>query len=143
MENRYDYTVSVTWAGEKKGVARADGVPQLDVAIPPEFNGHEGIWSPEQLLVGSVASCIMTTFIAIAEASKLEYSAYQSTAHGVLEKTDGGYEFTRITVEATLTVGDDAAVSKAERVLQKAEQNCFISRSVKADVELKPTVMVG
>lgn len=140
MENQYEYKAKVVWAGDKKGRAEVDGLPVLDVAIPPEFNGHPGIWSPESLLVSSVASCIMTTFIAIAEASKFNFSGYESTAKGLLEKTDSGYRFTSIEVAVTLKVGAGEE-SKGQRLLEKAEQNCFISKSVNAEVHLKAEVV--
>lgn len=142
MENQYEYEARITWTGEKKGRAEVDGLPALEVAIPPEFNGHSGIWSPESMLVSSVASCIMTTFIAIAEASKFSFSGYESTAKGILEKTDAGYRFTSIDVAVTLTVASGEE-SKGERLLAKAEQNCFISKSVNADVHLKSEVVPG
>jgi peroxiredoxin-like protein len=142
MEQQYEYQAQVTWTGEKKGRAEVEGLPALEVAIPPEFGGHEGIWSPESMLVASVASCIMTTFIAIAEASKFSYSAYESTAKGLLERTDSGYRFTSIEVAVKLTVGAGDE-TKAERLLEKAEANCFISKSVNAEVTLKPTVVAG
>jgi organic hydroperoxide reductase OsmC/OhrA len=37
----------------------------------PEFKGPEGIWSPEELLVGSVNACVMNTFLAYADAARL------------------------------------------------------------------------
>jgi hypothetical protein len=43
----YRYTISVRWTGEKKGALAAAGKPPVEVATPPEFKGHEGVWSPE------------------------------------------------------------------------------------------------
>lgn len=143
MENQYEYHTSVSWTSEKKGLVSAGGLPTLEVAVPPEFNGHEGIWSPEHLLVAAVASCIMNTFLAIAEASKFSFEGYESSARGLLEKTDSGYRFTTIEVEVGLTVAEEQAVAKGIRLLQKAEENCFVSNSVEAQVTLVPSVKVG
>lgn len=143
MEQQYTYKATVNWIGEKKGTALADGLPQIDVATPPEFGGPEGRWSPEHLLVSSVASCIMTTFLAIAEASKFEFVGYESSAVGTIEQVGKSYEFTSIVVSVKLKVGDESAVSRGERLLQKAEQNCFISNSLKATVELESEVTTG
>jgi peroxiredoxin-like protein len=143
MENEYTYTAGIKWIGEKKGVVTAETLPELHVATPPEFGGHEGQWSPEHLLVSSVASCIMTTFIAIAEASKFSFQSYESSAIGTIERVEKSYEFTRITVSVKLTVADEGSVSRAERLLQKAEQNCFISNSIKAEIDLVPEIAVG
>jgi peroxiredoxin-like protein len=140
MEQQYTYTANVRWIEEKKGTASAERLPAVDIATPPEFGGPEGRWSPEHLLVSSVAGCIMTTFLAIAEASKFEFESYESSAVGTIERIEKRYEFTKIEVTVNLGVGDEGAVSKGERLLQKAEENCFISNSLKAAVELKPRV---
>ena len=55
------YTNTVTWKENKKGVLTSEGKPDLEVATPSEFGGPEGSWTPEDLLVASVNSCIMTT----------------------------------------------------------------------------------
>ncbi len=141
MEKQYTYKTTVNWIGEKKGNAQSDGLPRIDVATPPEFGGPEGRWSPEHLLVSSVASCVMTTFLAIAEASRFEFAAYESSAVGTLEQAGKGYEFTSVVVSVKLKVGDESAISRAERLLQKAEQNCFISNSLKAAVAVESEVV--
>ena len=143
MEQQYTYTAQVDWLEGKNGTALSEGLPSVDVATPPEFGGPEGRWSPEHLLVSSVASCIMTTFLAIAEASKFDFESYSSNAVGTIERIERRYEFTRIEVTVNLGVADESAVSKGERLLQKAEENCFISNSLKAAVELTPKVTVA
>jgi organic hydroperoxide reductase OsmC/OhrA len=61
----YRYSTSVRWTGEKKGALTAAGKPPVEVGTPPEFKGHEGIWSPEDLYVASVNVCILSTFLAL------------------------------------------------------------------------------
>ena len=48
-------------------------LPSLEVAPPIGFNGPGDKWSPEDLLMTSVASCTILSFKAIARASKLEW----------------------------------------------------------------------
>jgi organic hydroperoxide reductase OsmC/OhrA len=84
----------------------------------------------------------MTTFLAIAENSKLDFVSYASQAVGTLEKTDEGYQFTRITVSVGLVISDEALVDRANRILAKTEQHCLISRSMNTEVELRGTVTV-
>ena len=142
MEQQYTYAADISWSDGKTGSAVADGLPDVVVSTPPEFGGPSGKWSPEHLLVASLGSCIMTTFLAIAEASKFAFSHYRSHVEGTIERLDSGYEFTRITVSVDLGVADERAATRGERLLHKAEQNCFISNSLKASVELVPQVQV-
>ena len=73
MEKKYFYTTEVEWTGERHGDLRAPVLPDMEVDAPPEFKGHDGVWTPEHLFVAAVNSCFMTTFLAIAENSKLEF----------------------------------------------------------------------
>ncbi len=136
----YLYQTTVKWTEQRKGTASCAGKHDVEVATPPEFKGHEGIWSPEDLFVSSANVCLMTTFLAVAERAGLAFSSYESKAEGRLELVDGKFQFTAITIMPTITlpVGGDAA--KARELIKKAEQNCLISNSMKAAVTLEPTI---
>lgn len=144
MENSYTYNASVEWQGERKGLVTSNGLPELQVATPPDFpGGHEGYWSPESYFVASVTSCIMHTFLAIAENSKLSVNAFSANGTGTMERSGKSYEFTRLDIAVAVSVPDDDSVGKAEKILHKAEENCFISNSIKAEVHLEPKISVG
>jgi len=135
----YRYTTSVRWTGEKKGMMDVAGKPSVEVATPPEFKGHEGIWSPEDLLVASVNSCIMTTFLAFAERAGLGLEEFESEAEGLLEFVDGRFLFTKIVVRPRVTLRPGADRKQAEGILQKADRNCLVSNSLRTEVILEPT----
>jgi peroxiredoxin-like protein len=119
----------------------APGIPDIEVAPPPEFQGSEGIWTPEHLFVGSVSCCYITTFLAIAELSKLEFAAISCAATGKLEKVEGsGFEVTEITLRPHLVVRHTRDSERAGRILEKAERNCLISKSIRTVVKLQPTI---
>lgn len=138
------YENGIEWTGERKGRLSVPGLPSLQVATPPEFDGHEGFWSPEQFFVAAVNACVMTTFLAIARLSKLEYESYKAQATGRLEKPEGqGYQITEITIRPTLVISQSKDQERACRILQKAEKQCLISNSIKAVVRLEPRILVG
>lgn len=136
----YMYQTAVKWTEQRKGVMSCAGKPDVQVATPPEFKGHEGIWSPEDLFVASANVCLMTTFLAVAERAGLAFSSYESTAEGRLELVEGKFQFTAITIRPSITLksGEDAV--KARELIEKAERNCLISHSMKAAVTLEPAV---
>ena len=46
------YPFSVRWLDGKRGLASApDGLPNIEVASPPQFGGPGGRWTPEHLFV--------------------------------------------------------------------------------------------
>lgn len=136
----YHYQTTVRWTDHRKGIISCPGKPDVEVATPPEFKGHEGIWSPEDLFVASANICLMTTFIAVAERAGLAFSAYESAAEGRLELVEGKFQFTAITIKPTITVESDADAAKAKELIEKAEANCLISNSMKATVTLEPVI---
>jgi peroxiredoxin-like protein len=136
----YMYHTTVKWMEQRKGVMASAGKSEIQVATPPEFKGHEGIWSPEDLFVASANVCVMTTFLAVAERAGLAFSSYESTAEGRLDLVDGKFQFTTITIRPSITLksGDDMA--QAKELIEKAERNCLISNSMKATVTLEPVI---
>ena len=136
--SRY-YTV-VKWVEQRKGVISCAGKPDIQVATPPEFKGHEGIWSPENLFVESANVCVVKTFLAVAERAGLAFTSYKSVAEGLLELVDGKFQFTAMTLKPTITLSVKADAAKAKELIEKAEANCLISNSMKASISLEPTI---
>ena len=136
----YFYQTAVKWTEQRKGVIACAGKPEVQVATPPEFKGHEGIWSPEDLFVASANVCLMTTFLAAAERAGLAFSAYESTAEGRLDLVEGKFQFTAITIRPTITLKAGGDATAAKELIEKAERNCLISNSMKATVTLEPTI---
>lgn len=144
MAQEHFYEVSVEWTGERKGTMSSPVLNNtVEVATPPEFpKGMPGIWSPEHLLVAAVNSCLMTTFLAIAENSKLDYTAFSSKAVGKLEVVEGKYMISEITLMPTLVISNEDQKERAGRVLQKSEAACLISNSVKSTIFFLPEIEV-
>jgi organic hydroperoxide reductase OsmC/OhrA len=138
------YENRVQWSEEKKGQLTAPGLSAIEFATPPEFDGHEGLWSPEQYFVAAVNTCVMTTFLAIAHLSKLEYRSYEAQASGKLENIEGqGIQFTEIKIHPRLVISQSKDLERASRILQKVEKHCLISNSIKAVVSLEPEILLA
>lgn len=140
----HQYNVDLVWKNERKGEISSSELEQtIEVATPPEFpKGMPGIWSPEHLFTAAVSSCFMTTFLAIAENSNLEFKSLICPATGILEKVEGKFLMTEIILKPVLTIVNEADKNKAERILQKSEKACLISNSITAKVRLETTVNV-
>jgi peroxiredoxin-like protein len=136
----YMYQTAVKWTEQRKGLMSCAGKPEVQVATPPEFKGHEGIWSPEDLFVASANVCLMTTFLAMAERAGLAFSSYESTAEGRLELVEGKFQFTTITIRPSITLKAGGDVVQAKELIEKAERNCLISNSMKATMRLEPVI---
>jgi peroxiredoxin-like protein len=144
MENVHHYEVKVNWEADRKGLMSSPVLnTSIEVATPPEFpKGMPGIWSPEHLLVAAVNSCLMTTFLAIAENFKFDFIDFESNADGTLEKVDGKFMMSEVILSPVLTIAPDADKEKALRILEKSEAACLISNSVKAKIVFKPEIKI-
>ena len=122
---------------------QAGDLSTLDIAAPKEFDGPGDKWSPEDLLVASVASCLILTFRAVANASKLEWSDLTCEAKGTLELHDRKTQFTEIFIKASLIIKSQEDEEKAVQLLEKAENNCLITNSLTSKTHLQTSVTVA
>lgn len=141
MEPHY-YNVNLAWQSERTGTLTSPELKAgIEVATPPPFpKGIEGVWSPEHLLTAAVNSCFMTTFLAIAENSRLEFDSFDCSAKGKLEQVEGKFLMTEIELIPVLKIKKEADKEKAERILQKSEAACLISNSIKTKVHLSTII---
>jgi uncharacterized OsmC-like protein len=119
------------------------GLPNLESAAPSEFGGPGDQWSPETLLVASIADCFVLSFRAIARASRFEWESLACEVDGTLDRIDRITQFTQFDVAAKLIIQPGGDETKAMRLLEKAEQACLITNSLKASSHLKASVIVG
>ena len=141
MQALHFYSTDIAWTGERQGDLSAPELPLVRVDAPPEFRGHEGVWTPEHLFVGAINSCFMTTFLAIAENWKLDFVTFESKATCKLEKHDvHGLMMTLVVLRPRLTIRNARDEERAFRILEKAERNCLIAHSVKTLIRLEPEI---
>ncbi|MGA7098549.1 MAG: OsmC family protein [Acidimicrobiia bacterium] len=143
MTEEHVYPVTLESTGLKTGemTSSTDGLPTLEVASPPQFGGPENTWSPEHLYVAALASCLMTTFRSIAAASDVEIVTYRDHADGHLVRDENRlYRVDEVTLRPEIVIRDASKLEKANRILDKAEKACLVSRSVNTVVKLEGSI---
>lgn len=144
MENSYSYRTTAYWILAQRGIVSANTVPQaIEFSAPQEFGGDAEMWSPETFFLAAVASCFISTFRAISEHSKFDSVALDVAVDGKIEKEQGGFRFTEVTVRPVLTVATDEDTEKGLKLLLKSEAACLVSRSLNAKVSIEPMVQVS
>jgi organic hydroperoxide reductase OsmC/OhrA len=136
----HQYGVVAAGSPEGEVEVRSARLPVLGTAAPSEFGGPGDRWSPETLLVASVADCYILTFRGVARASGLAWTALQCDVRGTLDRIDRVPQFTTFTIRARLVVPDGVSEDTARRALEKSERGCLITNSLKANVQLEATV---
>ncbi len=138
----HHYAVVAAGGAEGEIALASDGLPALASAAPAEFGGPGDRWSPETLLVAAVADCFVLTFRAIARASKVSFVSLRCEVGGTLDRVERVTHFTAFVVRASLRLPAGANEEQAQRLLERAEQSCLISNSLKAASRLEATVEV-
>jgi organic hydroperoxide reductase OsmC/OhrA len=132
----FRYKARTTGTSARRGLLSAVEKPNIVVGSPPEFKGEPDVWTPEELLVGSLNTCIMLTFLSIAQARGLTPASYESEAEGLLENVEGKFRITEVTVRPHITVKGEGDLARAREIMERAEDECFISNSVKSKVKI-------
>ncbi len=139
------YNIDLRWEKGRRGTLTSpDLTNPITVATPPEFpKGEPNIWSPEHLYVAAANSCLMTTFLAIAENSKLDFVSFDSSATGKLEKVDGMFMITEIELKPKVILRNEKDRERALRIIEKSEKACLISNSMKSKIVLSPEIIIS
>jgi peroxiredoxin-like protein len=143
MEDTHRFRVVAWWSSARTGIAKSDSAPNaLHFAAPSQFGGVEGRWTPEDFLLGAVASCFTTTFQAIAEYSKFEYTDLEVEAEATVNKAEKGYVVTEIVIRPRLTISSEELRHRALHLVEKTKNLCLVSRALAVTPRLEPGVAV-
>lgn len=143
MNKNFIFKTNVKWTENKKGKLHCSAKPPIEVSTPPEFKGHKGYWTPEDLFLASINSCIMTTFIYFAEKSSLVFLSYESEIEGEVSFEEGKLAFSSITIRPVIQVKSETDKEKVKQLMEKSEKYCLISSSVRLKITLLPTIKIG
>ena len=138
----YEYDVDIKWTENRKGVLSADGKPNIQYATPPEFSGHPGYWSPEDLFVAAVESCLMSTFLSVIDKQGLKIISYQSKATGYLTTVDDVFRFSEVKILPRIVISPDVDSAKISEAVALAEERCLVANSLITKVTTAPLIEV-
>lgn len=134
----YQFKNSIAMKTSRRGSMTNPDHPAVEIGSPPEFKGAPDVWCPEELLIGGVNTCLMLTFLAYAQHRRIEIARCESIAEGSVENVNGKYRVTRIVVRPAISLHNEDDIPRATDVLKSAKNDCFISNSVNAEIELAP-----
>lgn len=144
MEDVHRFRVVAWWASGRTGIAKSDSAPNaIHFTSPPAFGGLDDRWTPEDLLLCAIASCYTTTFQAVAENSKFDYTDLQVEVEGDISRAQAGYSFGEVVLRANLTIPQGADQARALKLVHKAEGLCLVSRALSVGQRFEPTVQVA
>jgi peroxiredoxin-like protein len=137
----HHYAVQLAGGPTGHATVSIDGAPPLRSAPPREFDGPGDAWSPEHLLLGSVASCYLFTLRAVAASSQVDFVDLDLTVEGTVDRADGAMRFSEIVLRPSVRLAGGADVARALRILDKAERACLVSASLATPVHVEAKIL--
>jgi uncharacterized OsmC-like protein len=121
--------ISSTWTSD---VTSAGGSLVSTVAIPPEFEGPGGGYSPEDFYALALLNCFVATFKVIAEKSRLQFETLQGEGILQVDRNESGVPWMK-SFKMKYVLSGVADAERAKRLLEKTSQSCMILNSVKTE----------
>ena len=126
-------------------VVTLPGRLEINVSAAPQFGGNAEMVNPEEMLVASISSCQMMTYLFLCFKSKMKVAAYQDQAIGVLHREGAGkFWMKSVTLKPRIRFeGADSQQARALaiRLIHEAHDTCFITQSIKTTVAVEPTLV--
>ena len=152
MAKEHHFAARLVWTGAAAGptktydgYARAwrievEGKPPLEGSSDPVFRGDGARYNPEDLLVVSLTTCHMLSYLALCARAGIEVAAYEDEASGTMAIKDGRMRFVEVvlTPKVVIAAGD---LERAQELHARAHAECFIANSVNFPVRNRPTVV--
>ena len=156
MARTHRYTVEVTWTGNtgtgtsgyrdfsRDHEVAAPGRPTLPGSSDPAFRGDPSRYNPEELLVAALSQCHMLWLLHLAATAGVIVTAYTDHPEGTMaEGADGGGEFTGVVLRPAVTVARADMVDAVAGLHERANELCFIARSVNFPVHHEPSTVAA
>ena len=130
------YGVRTRFRGSQGLALEAPGKPVLRIASAGEFrDGVEGVWSPEELLVGALASCYQRSLVEIAEYRGMPLHAVRVDGTGHVQRKDTEYHFVLFELDVELEV-DSGCEGEAGDIAELARQRCLVGAALDVPIDL-------
>ena len=140
----FEFSTELKWSAERHGeLSLGPEKPVVRAGAPLAFKGDARNISPEDMFLGAISVCQMTTFVAFAYRTGLEFVSYTDKAEGKMEIIDRKLKFTRVALHPRVSVKSEEDKEKAAKLMHDAHEACAIGNSVNFPVEMLLEVTIG
>jgi len=156
MDSQHHYALKLQWTGnrgrgtsnyreyERSYTISMEHKPDIAGSSDPVFRGDKTKHNPEDLLLASLSSCHMLSYLHLCAVAGVIVTDYVDNATGIMINTpDGGGHFSEVTLNPIVTVSADSMTQKANELHKKANELCFIANSVNFPVHHKPVCRIN
>jgi organic hydroperoxide reductase OsmC/OhrA len=151
MGFKHVFKAKLDWFISKKEAAKytkshsisIDGKAVLQVSAAKAFKGDPALYNPEDLLLSSVVSCHMMSYLYVCNQNGIDVVSYTDEAEATLEVLEvGSGRFTVIKLNPKVYISNKEKMEEALSLHIKANQLCFIANSCNFPILHFPTCEV-
>lgn len=107
-----------------------EGKPVLNVSAAKAFKGDPELYNPEDLLLSSLVSCHMMSYLYVCSQNGIEVLEYSDNAEAILEvAADGSGRFVAVQLNPKVKISNSDKIDLAIELHKKANKLCFIANS--------------
>lgn len=152
MKSKHLFKAEINWTSNqnqeqsgrkfysKSHQIKIEGKPVLNVSAAKAFKGDPELYNPEDLLLSSLVSCHMMSYLYVCSQNGIEVLEYSDNAEATLEVTpDGSGHFTEVRLQPKVKIANSDKIQEALNLHTKANQLCFIANSCNFPVLHNPT----
>ncbi|MTH53835.1 SACOL1771 family peroxiredoxin [Bacillus mangrovi] len=137
----HHFHLKAEWPGGRNGTGTIEsGHLKTTVSIPAEMDGPGAGTNPDEMLLGAAATCYIITLAAMLERNSIEKTNLTMESEGIVEMEKGVITYKKIIHRPHLVLPshtDEKTVRLSERLAEKAEQSCMITRAIKGNVQVE------
>lgn len=138
---KHHFYLTADWPGGRNSDGFIDaGNLKSKVSIPKEMDGPGIGTNPDEMLLGAAATCYLITLAAMIERAALPLKEMSLDSEGIVDVTKGIITYKKIIHKPTVVLdlqADNKAHRKLEKIVEKAERSCMISRALQGNVEIE------
>jgi organic hydroperoxide reductase OsmC/OhrA len=107
-----------------------EGKEILKISAAKAFKGDPNLYNPEDLLLSSLVSCHMMSYLYVCSQNGIDVVSYQDDAEGTLEVSENGSgRFVEVRLYPKVVIQQSEKIEEALRLHTKANELCFIANS--------------
>jgi len=142
-KKKSDFELKLNRKAIKNHVIEIEHKTPLSISAAKSFKGDQTLYNPEDLLLSSLASCHMMSYLYCCDRHQIEVLQYHDHAEVILEVfPDGSGKIIKAILNPTVTIKDEKNWAKAIALHYEARQLCFIANSCNFEIEHHPIIVI-
>lgn len=143
---KHHFHLTADWPGNRNDVGQIEtGELKTKISIPDAMDGPGIGTNPDEMLLGAAATCYIITLAAMLERSNISKVSLTMESEGIVDVTNGVFTYDAIIHRPKLLLPADLSdrdVEKAQRLAEKAEGSCMITRALAGNVKVSLEAVV-